>query len=235
MDARSEIVRLAGRRRIRLRDAGIGDLAAIEALAVNSFSVAPELLEGPVNRGHYRPDWFRSRGPGWRVAVAEDRSGAIVAHAYYRLRDDGDVYLRELAAIPPPPARRIRLAATALMGLALADAVDARATGRATLNLVEPHLEAIRRAGGVTPIGFYRRFGLEARDDEPGYSADGGPRFAEDTWMVGRIAEGFHRARAMVVGGGRSALIAGAGRRCDELAHQPKLPKEVDCGNAATQ
>ena len=85
---------------LRIPDAS--DFPGIARFARSSFHVPRGWYRHRCNRCHYDPAWLAShRHLHLSVILCEGPNGRLCGYAYYQLRPDGDVYLKELAANPP--------------------------------------------------------------------------------------------------------------------------------------
>ena len=178
---------------LRIPDAS--DFPGIARLARSSFLVPRGWYRHRCNRCHYDPAWLAShRHLRLSVILCEGPNGRLCGYAYYQLRPDGDVYLKELAANPPDRSNKVRSTGTLLLQYVLAKALDEGCRGRATANvLAEQRATGSRRETSLNrdPFGFYTRFGF-ADLDEAGYTVTGDRRHPEDTWLAADLQEAYH-------------------------------------------
>lgn len=184
---------LAKRTGLTLRAARPQDFTAIREIAIASFTVPQWLTECEENLAHYNSCWPRETpfGPV-AVAVAASATGSLAGYLYFQLRTGGDLYLKELAAIPPHPADFTPRAGTFLLGYALELAADLAWPGRVTLNVMALQRHTVRpstsQRGWRDPADYYSKFGFSHDPGSSSYTSTGTERRPRDTWMVAEIA-----------------------------------------------
>jgi hypothetical protein len=202
---RPTIYSLALARGLRLRPADGSDLALMRAIALCSFSGGPAWRTDEYNLRHLSPEYDLESC--WGVVhrrVAVNRDGKMSGYACYQLRSDGDVYLMDLAAIPPSSDARVRGCGACLLAAALEHALGACMPGLATVNVVRP-------VDGTVPVsrdpaGFYEKFGYRADPGARGYRSTGTTRSPGDLWMTSSLGAAFGRAVAYLAPFGTSRL-----------------------------
>ncbi len=199
---RGSVEDLARRLGLMIRPAVEGDLSKVEALARSSFPIPTWLFDYPENRVHYHPTWDPERPAGRvRILVAENRRGGLAAYAYDQIRHDGDVYLRELAAVPPDPRDRVVGAGTLLLHSVLDRALRAGCRGLATLSVIGPHrdADASQMVGWRDPVTYYRQFGYRIGNPQNGYTDAEPDAHPGVTWMTVRPITAHRRTRTHLI------------------------------------
>lgn len=164
------------------RQAAEGDFAEISAIARASFPIPRWLFEVPANLAHYSPHYhFESKFGVMNILVAVDLAERVCGYIYYQLRNDGDVYIRELAS--HAQGARIKGVGTLLLSRAVAAARFSRA--RVTTNVLKWHRQ--NNEYWRDPCAYYEKLGLSIVIGETGYCADGTPRRKDDTWLAGPL------------------------------------------------
>jgi hypothetical protein len=178
---------MADRVGLRLRPAASPDYVAIEQIAWASFPTIRGLLAKPTNRAHYDPGWTEvviDHFGAVVVSVAENRRGRVCAYCYKQFRPGGELYIKEIAAIPPDPADRVALAGTLLLGRAVEEALRRVGPGRVAVNIPAP-----LRGDIHDPVPYYERLGFASDSLAPGYTATSADRpFSSDAWLTGDLA-----------------------------------------------
>jgi hypothetical protein len=175
---------LADRVGLRLRPVALPDYPVIEQIAWASFPSIRGLLAKPMNRAHYDPDWTEfaiDRFGEIVVSVAENRRGRVCAYCYQQLRPSGELYIKEIAAIPRDPADRVPLAGTLLLARAIEEALRCGGSGPVAVNIPAP-----LRGDIHDPVPYYERLGFGSDCLAPGYTATSAGRpFPTDAWLTG--------------------------------------------------
>lgn len=179
------VARAACRLGVVLRTAQAADFAQMRALALAAFTQPRGYLEHPGATRHYRPDLLAGGETGnLSVMVAVDAAGAVVAHCYLFVRDDGNLHIREIAALPRSDRRKVARAAALLLAWALLT-YGAQAA-RVSLRVEARHRVRVSpgpgRAAWRDPSEYYRRLGFE-QSLEPGLDSMGRPLRAGDLAM----------------------------------------------------
>ena len=179
--ANADVRDVAARSGLVLRGATAADDTAVRSVASASFRGGPGELSVPAGLAQLvDADEEHSRYGPLVLGVAESTQG-IVGFACWQLRVNGDLYLVQLAAIPPSPIERRPGAATLLLATALAHGLQAGLAGLATVNLLPP------MRGTRDAARFYERFGYTlCADTGAGYRAMGVSRPSSHRWMTAR-------------------------------------------------
>jgi hypothetical protein len=182
---------------------GAEDFGRIREMARHGFHRPLGWELDPDEVEHYWKDFEPANLFGvLHVIVARNRStGGLSGYAYYQLRANGDVYLRELAACPPDPADKIRHAGAVLLANSLAHAWDAGQRGLATLCVLETQRRAplAFEARWRDPVSYYRALGyriVEAGD--VGYTSDGETLAAGSSWLFSGIRDALDATRSRI-------------------------------------
>lgn len=175
---------------VEVRAAGEGDFARILCLARASFTQPEDLFTPPANTRHYRADFAADGRFGEsRAIVCVTTRGTLAAACYYQLRCRGEIYVRELAAMPPAGEAKLARAGALLLAHALCD--GGSALRLATLRVLAEHRVHVppgpNRAGWRDPAAYYERLGFAACA-EGGRDSHGKPGRPGDLWMAGRVA-----------------------------------------------
>jgi predicted N-acetyltransferase YhbS len=174
----------AARAGLVIRAATPADEPAVHAVAGASFRGGPGELSVPAGLAQLLDaDEQDPRYGPLVLGVAESAQG-IVGFACWQLRANGDLYLVQLAAVPPAPIARRPGAATLLLATALAHGLHAGLAGAATVNVLPP------MRGARDAATFYERFGYAVCvDTGRGYRALGVSRPSSHRWMAARPEE----------------------------------------------
>jgi hypothetical protein len=183
------VLACARERRLFFRDVMPADLPAVERVARSSFPAPHGWAERPENLARYRPGYPRITPRGvLNVIAAVNARHRLAGYVYYQWRTNGDVYLCELAARPPDPADKVRLAGTLLLGFVIGASLEQGCRGLATLNVQAAHRGG--PDGGADPVPFYERLGYVVQPDAAGgYTVAGNPRRPGDVWMAAELGQ----------------------------------------------
>jgi hypothetical protein len=196
---------------LTLRPARPEDRLQIEAVAAHAFRYPTWLWQNKENRCHYAFHYPLATTWGEiRAVVAVNQYDRLAGYAYYQLRTNGELYLRELAAEPPAAADKVRRAGVALLAFILNDGLQTGWPGPVTLNVMADH-HIVGPNGWRDPVPYYERFGFVVQDGVAGYTAIGDARPLKDIWM--------------------SADLAAALDRILTTLNNPKITKEVSDGS----
>lgn len=188
------ILDAARSRELVLRPGAEGDLPEILAVACASFRTPSGWTDCQDNVRRYEPgfaDSCREHGRV-RIDVVANARGRISAYAYTQLRDNGEVYVIELAAWPPDRADKLLGAGELVLAFALCRAHLQDGCQSTTLNLVhgsEPDPEGPEYRSLEDLLRYYGRVGFEVVTGARGCLADGSPRDPEDVWMRGDLCD----------------------------------------------
>lgn len=175
------------------------DFAQILEIAKTSFPIPENWATERKNRVLYEPNIQREMVDGiLRVVVAEHiRDSFLAGYCYYQLRNNGDVYLVELAASPPQPEHKIRMTGSLLLCFALEETLANQCHGQATVNIVAHGPDEV-------PAGladkwrnseqFYERFGYKRQEGVVGYRMTKTKPAPNSRWMTADIHEVATRA-----------------------------------------
>lgn len=177
-------------RTMTIREAEKADFSTIKRIAVASFPVPVGWADRPDRSSHYGPSFCCANDFGVMraiVAVPSERA-TPVGYCLYQVRNDGDVYIYEIAANPPNPEDKLRRAGSRLLRHVVSEALSRPIRHRVTANV-----SALYRATFIPrlfhktwrdPLPFYSRLGFVAYENyDGGYTYDTLDRDACDTWL----------------------------------------------------
>ncbi len=178
---------------ITVRPVKARDFVLIKQITANSFPIPKNWTLRKDLTGHYEVDFPRNTQLGqMHVIVAENTRNKVAGYAYYQFRQNGDMYLRELAAQPHDKRDKVPLAGTLLLGAALKHALFYGCVGQATLNIHRPdryaRLESENPGKEWDLVRYYEKWGYRVQPNAVGYRSDGSNRRNGDIWMVADIA-----------------------------------------------
>jgi hypothetical protein len=192
--ARPELLREWARERgLIVRAPSDEEFSQMKEIARASFPVPVGWVDRPEQAARYRPDFCRTTEYGtMKATVAVGVDGFLRGYCFYQLRLDGEAYLQEIAATPPPSRTKVRQAGTLLLAAAVADGLAASGYRKLTANVWYVYRATFAplfvQRDWNDPVPFYRRFGFTRYERfGGGYRSDSPHRDPRDTWLEAPI------------------------------------------------